>query len=297
MAEELVGKNECEGIMISYGIMQGRLTESKGRGIQFFPFDFWVEEFHIAEEIGLQEIEWIFDYTDYEANPLWTQAGCQKINELIGKTDINVHSVCFDYFMRRPFYKYSDKEKEAVRGENEHILEHVLNAMSLVGARLIEIPLVDDSSVKTEEEEKEVIDYIEKMARSAHKYGIRIGIESDYPPQKFRKFLEAIKEENVVSNYDSGNSSGLGYNHEEEIVTLNEYLYNLHIKDRVLGGTTMPLGTGSADFEKVFSALKKIGYRNSIILQAARGIEGSEKKTIENQLSFVKSYVKKYQLD
>ena len=48
--------------MRSIGIMQGRLTQPKGRGIQFFPFDNWIEEFKVAKEIGLKEIEFIFDY-------------------------------------------------------------------------------------------------------------------------------------------------------------------------------------------------------------------------------------------
>ena len=59
----------------SIGIMQGRLTESKGRGIQFFPFEEWKEEFKKAQKIELDEIEWIFDYYNYQDNPLWTKEG------------------------------------------------------------------------------------------------------------------------------------------------------------------------------------------------------------------------------
>ena len=56
--------------MRSLGIMQGRLTSTLGRGIQFFPFEEWKEEFKAAQEIGIDEIEWIFDYPDYQKNPL-----------------------------------------------------------------------------------------------------------------------------------------------------------------------------------------------------------------------------------
>ena len=49
------------------GIMQGRLTCPKGRGIQFFPFDNWENEFYKAEKLGLDEIEFIFDFDDYIA--------------------------------------------------------------------------------------------------------------------------------------------------------------------------------------------------------------------------------------
>ena len=58
--------------MISFGIMQGRLTPSQGKGIQFFPFDHWEKEFELGAMIGINEVEWIFDYDRFEDNPLWS---------------------------------------------------------------------------------------------------------------------------------------------------------------------------------------------------------------------------------
>ena len=95
--------------------MQGRLTEPNGRGIQFFPFDNWKQEFIDAEEIGLQEIEWIFDYDDYKSNPLWTEKGCNEISDIINQTGIKVNTVCLDYFMRRPFFKEDNDNREETR--------------------------------------------------------------------------------------------------------------------------------------------------------------------------------------
>lgn len=293
MVEEPAGRRRKNN-MFSYGIMQGRLTPSDNRGIQFFPFDNWKEEFFTAKELGLQEIEWIFDYDNYAENPLWTGEGCEEINALIKETGICIHSICFDYYMRRPFYKYAEQEKSAVREENEEFFKKILVQMSKIGARLIEVPLVDNSSVKTKEEEQSIVEFLEQMAKEAERYGIHVGIESDYPPVVFRDFLEQFHVSNIVANYDSGNSSGLGYDSEKEITSLGQYLYNLHIKDRVFKGTTVALGTGSTDFEKVFSTLGKIGYHNSIILQAARGAEGMEKENIAGQLTFVKGYVNTY---
>ena len=56
------------------------------------------------------------------------------------------------------------------------------------------------------------------------------------------------------------------------------------------------LGTGSADFDAVFGSLKKIGYANSFILQAARGEEGKEPETIKEQMEFVNKYLLKYEI-
>ena len=283
--------------MRNIGIMQGRLTEPKDRGIQFFPFENWKNEFKVAKELGLQEIEWIFDYENYMSNPLWSEEGCEQILEAIKETNIQVRSICWDYFMRRPFFKEKEGEREKRYKENVDIFKRVMMNASKLGAHLIEIPLVDDSSIAGEEERTLVIQYIQVLAGECEKKNMAIGLETDLPAPDFRKLLLEINCCNVWANYDSGNSSGLGYNHEEELQSLNSSVYNVHIKDRKKGGTTMPLGSGSADFDSVFLNLKKIGYQGSFILQAARGEDGTEKSNIEKQVQFVKQYLKKYEIE
>ena len=84
--------------------MQGRLTEPRGRGIQFFPFENWREEFTQGKKLGLDEIEFIFDYDRYQENPLWQGRG-EMVGSAVSESGVQVRSVCFDYFMRRAFYK------------------------------------------------------------------------------------------------------------------------------------------------------------------------------------------------
>lgn len=281
--------------MQSFGIMQGRLTPSKGRGIQFFPFDHWQEEFRIGKELGIREIEWIFDYEQYEQNPLWTPEGVEQIRRICSETGVRIRSVCFDYFMRRPFFKAQDEQRNELRKENLRFIETVLQGISGIGATLLEIPLVDDSSMKDENEKEAVRVFVREVVAMGKQRGIKISLETDLPPVIFKEYLDSIESE-IYANYDSGNSSGLGYQHDLEITSLGAYIANVHIKDRKLHGTTMKLGTGSADFDQVFSALKEIGYDKSIILQAARGEDGLEAENIGNQLVFVKDYCGKYAL-
>ncbi len=283
--------------MSSLGIMQGRLTPMKGRGIQFFPFDEWEEEFYLAKELRLNEIEWIFDYEMYDKNPLWTSNGRSKIKEVIKENGVKVNSVCWDYFMRRPCYKYSEKEYEDVFRENISFFRKTITAMKEIGAGLIEIPMVDNSSVKSDYEKIRAMELIRQFCDIAKELNIRVGLETDFPPIEFRNFLDEMGKENLAANYDSGNSSGLGYHHEKEIISLNDKIFNVHIKDRICGGGTVKLGTGNADFEQIFESLKRIGYKNSFILQAARGEEEQEKETIEAQIKFVKKYIEKYKID
>lgn len=274
----------------SMGIMQGRLTPMKGRGIQFFPFENWKQEFFLAKKLGIDEIEYIFDYDHYENNPIWTASGLNELGQIIQETGVSVKAVCFDYFMRRPFYKYADSKQ--ILEENKQILRHVLINMKVLGIDLIEIPLVDDSSLKSEDEKEGFKKMICGFADEFH--DIRFGLETDLPPQLFRRFLQEIARDNVGANYDSGNSSGLGYEPYEEVTSLGEYIYNVHIKDRVYKGTTVELGAGSADFEALFKGLQRIKYSGSFILQAARGEDGLEENKILNQKAFLSRYIDTY---
>jgi hexulose-6-phosphate isomerase len=54
----------------------------------------------------------------------------------------------------------------------------------------------------------------------------------------------------------------------------------VHVKDRVLHGTTVPLGTGNAKFERVFAALRRAGYRGDFILQTARAADGKHAEAL-----------------
>ena len=274
------------------GMMQGRLTEPKGRGIQFFPFDNWKNEFFVAKNIGLDEIEFIFDYEDYKNNPIWSDNGISEIRDIIRESGVVINAVCFDYFMRRPFYKYSGEEQKSIRKENTEIINRILASMERIGIGLIEIPAVDNSSLKNELEKSLFCEWIFNVAKSYS--NIKFGLETDMPPMDFRFFIESVGLPNVGANYDSGNSSGIGYDPFEEVTTLRDSIFNIHIKDRKYMGTTMKLGTGSADFESLFCALKEIRYERSFILQAARGDDGDEAKNIAEQVDFLKEYINRY---
>ncbi len=283
--------------MITYGIMQGRLTEPGGRGIQFFPFENWKEEFKIARQIGIDEIEFIFDYENYEENPLWSKNGIEEIRTLIIETGIRVNSICFDYFMRRPFFKAeNNKTHKMLYEENKFFLEKIITSARGLGIKLIEIPIVDSSSIKSSAEKKMFKDFLLNLLEEQKDSNIYFGLETDYPPQILKEYIKSFKTPRVKANYDIGNSSALGYDSDEEITTLGGLINNIHIKDRALGGNTVALGDGNADFNSFFKALKEIEYSGSIILQAARGEDGYERETITKQLDFVKEYVDNFNI-
>jgi hexulose-6-phosphate isomerase len=91
-------------------------------------------------------------------------------------------------------------------------------------------------------------------------------------------------------NYDSGNSASLGYSPANEFAAYGDRIGSVHIKDRVLNGGTVPLGTGNTDFAALFSCLEKIEYRGDFTLQVARGTPGDEVAWAKQNLAFIRGH-------
>ena len=144
---------------------------------------------------------------------------------------------------------------------------------------------------KTEEEKETLIQCLKECLPKAKDFGITISLEADLAPKDLLDLVERFADPFLKITYDSGNSSSLGYDSYEEISAYGNHLANVHIKDRVFGGTTVPLGTGDTNFEKLFRGLKEQGYQGSFTLQAARQEEGKETETILSYVEFLKKYI------
>ena len=83
------------------------------------------------------------------------------------------------------------------------------------------------------------------------KNNMYLSLETDLDPNNFKKLIEEFHPKKVFVNYDMGNSASLGYNPEIEIETLKNYIINVHIKDRLFKGSTVPLAKGSVNFDVV----------------------------------------------
>jgi len=254
------------GITKQIGIMQGRLSPRIDGKIQAYPAKTWQKEFEIAKEIGYSAIEWIVE-KPLEINALMSKSGMREIKEIMLKTGVRVDYVCADIFMQQPLVRMSEKIKE----ENKKILEQILIHSKEISAIGVEIPFVDASSIKTESEIEELILVTEDAFKLAGEIGMNVSLETDLNAKEFKKLLEKIDLDHVKANYDIGNSASLGYEPFEELENYGHKILNVHVKDRKLGGTTVPLGTGNADIKGVFEKLNEIGYEGGITMQAARG--------------------------
>jgi hexulose-6-phosphate isomerase len=274
------------GLTKQIGIMQGRLSPRIDGKIQAYPAKTWQKEFEISKEIGYSAIEWIVE-KPLEINALMSKSGMQEIKEIILKTGVRVDYVCADIFMQQPLVRMSEKIKE----ENKKILEQILINSKEIGAIGVEIPFVDASSIKTESEIEELISVTEDAFKLAGEIGIDVSLETDLNAKEFKKLLEKIDLDHVKANYDIGNSASLGYEPLEELENYGQKILNVHVKDRKLGSTTVPLGTGNADIRCVFEKLDEIGYTGGITMQAARGED--DVATAREQLMYTLEMMKK----
>ena len=263
--------------MARIGFMQGRLSPMIDGRIQAFPWRHWESEFEAAAEIGIPLIEWTLDQERLRENPLLTVAGRERIAELTRKTGLIVESVTGDCFMQAPFYKAHGSEREGLMDD----LRAVIDATAAVGAKLIVFPLVDNGSLENPEQEKALRDGLAAVEPQLRERGVRIVFESDFAPQRLREFIARFPADLFGVNYDIGNSAALGFDPEEEIAAYGDRIDHVHVKDRVLGGTTVPLGTGNARFERVFPALKRADYRGDFVLQTARAADGRHAEALE----------------
>ncbi|QLH07840.1 xylulose 5-phosphate 3-epimerase [Nitrosopumilus ureiphilus] len=269
--------------------MQGRLSKSDKGKIQAFPFNTWKQEFKKAWKCGFEVIEWIFD--DF-GNPILNPDRVLEIKSLCKISNIQINSICADYFMKRKLFY----ESENNISKNIEILKKIIIQSEKLGISIIEIPLVDSSSLKNNNDKFELKKNIEKIIYLLDETSVNIVLETDLSPHNFRDLLQEINHPKILANYDSGNSTSLGYNSEEELTILKKWIKNVHVKDRKIHGNTVPLGKGDTDFDLFFKSLEKIQYSGDLIIQGARKDEeifSPEKTCIEYQ-KFVKGYLNKY---
>jgi L-ribulose-5-phosphate 3-epimerase len=266
------------------GVMQGRLLPKyKGR-YQAHPLGYWQDEFSKAAELGLDCIEFILDYNDADQNPLLTQEGCKEIQSVSARTGVKVVSVCADYFMESPLHSENIQKAE----QSFEVLQKLLKASEELGVRDIVIPCVDQSSIRNEQVRTLFIEALTTVIPNAELSGVNLSLETDLNAKQFGELLSSFDSPRVTVNYDIGNSASLGYNPVEELSEYGERISDIHIKDRLLGGGSVKLGTGNADIPGFLKLIEQFDYCGPFIMQAYRDDEGLG--IFKEQLDWVQSF-------
>ncbi len=263
------------------GVMQGRLSPRPAGKLQEFPWSSYADEFPKAARLGLHSIEWIFEAPRFQDNPLWTELGREEIRELIAASGVRVQSICADYFMLQRLAG----EGSAALSQNRDVLADLIVAASAVGADRILIPLLETSAVDSLELKREVVVSLKSVAPLAERYGVTLGLEMEIPGAAYASLVQSVGSPSVRAYYDTGNSTAQGADIAQDILPLLHLLHAVHIKDRVRGGGSKPLGTGDSNFQGFFPALLKAGFRGDFVLQ--HYFDEQPELETERSLSFV----------
>jgi L-ribulose-5-phosphate 3-epimerase len=270
------------------GIMQGRLSPPVDGAIQAFPLSTWREEFSAAKEAALNHIEWIFDREDL-LNPIANHSGIIEMQALKAQTGMEINSLCADYFMSERLLHDSAIEREARAAKFKWLLAQC----ELLGIRHVVLPFVDRSKVESAAEIEQLTSLIKTLLPALASHHTELHLETSLAPRPFASLLQKIGDPLVKINYDVGNSAALGYDLSEEFEAYGPSVGSIHIKDRMLGGTTVPLGRGNADFLKLVRGVEKIDYQGDFILQVARDKQGDEIAWARHNLDFAESLLSK----
>jgi L-ribulose-5-phosphate 3-epimerase len=269
--------------MMRMAVMQGRLLPPSDGCFQCFPKEQWRDEFVLASQAGLDAIEWIYDSPGESENPLATDNGLAEILQLSEKSDIAVVSLCADYFMEFPLAKAGAAERE----KRINKLLWLLDRCKLARIRRVVLPFVDSSRIDSDAEEAQAVQVLRRVLGHAERADIELHLETSLDPERVNSLLAKLPHPCLKVNYDSGNSASLGYDVREEIAVYGNRIGSVHIKDRVRGGGTVPLGTGNAEIPVLFSQLHEIGYNGDFVMQIARGEPGKELAWIRRNREFV----------
>ena len=250
--------------------------------IQAFPWPYWESEMPLAKSIGLSKMEWTLDQEKIFVNPLMTKQGQATIQRLAAINAIQILSLTGDCFMHAPFWK----AKGSMR---EHLIQtffEVLLASAKMGIKYVVVPLVDKGALATSQQRILLENTLLNFRNFLFQHNMAIAFESDFPPHKLKQFIDGFPSELFGINFDMGNSASLGFDPEEEISLLSNRIINVHVKDRLLGGMTVPLGKGAVNFKKVFSLFQKVNYSGNFILQTARAKDENDVEILSQYIDF-----------
>lgn len=256
---------------LAIGTMQGRLLSKYNGRYQAHPVGYWQEEFYRAQELGLDLIEFILDLNDWQKNPLVHDEGLSEIESVIRETGVAVKTICADYFMLAPIFGVSDSELK----QNLSVLENLTKNANRLGVSDIGIACLEKTSLLGNRQfQQELVRNLTALLPLAEKLRVNFSLELDLDPKELHDFISEFNSPRVTVTYDTGNSASFGYDPLEELSVYGNKITDIHIKDRLLNGGSVILGTGNTRFDSFLKALGKLNYSGPIILQAFRDDEG-----------------------
>jgi len=248
--------------------------------LQVFPTENWEAEFLHAAKLGFSHIELLAEREHNRENPIWNDVGLHRLRTLMDQSKVHSQCICVDYILAHGL----DEPPTLM------YIADLINRVAEIGLQCIVLPLFEASEVQAADWNS-FVEALRTCADLAHQKGMIICVESSLPAAALQMFLGFVGHPDIRVCYDTGNATALGHNVPEDICRLDHLIAHVHIKDKTVGGENVILGRGATDFNRVFSALAKIGYRSTLTLETTRGEDPLEtaqihRAFIETELEF-----------
>jgi hexulose-6-phosphate isomerase len=270
-------------------LVQGRSLSQVNDSMQYFPLN-WKDEFPIIPKLGFSGIEWIYDKSSEISNPILTKDGRKEILYLSKHNDVNLENIVFDWFLSYPFFQ----KNEILQQKNIEKFLSLMQNCEDVGFKRIIFPLLDKNKIHTENEIKLLVKYFEKkIIKQFDDLNIEIHFETSLPPKKEKLLMNLFNHKKIKICFDMGNSASEGYDPIEVIDILENMIGSIHIKDRKLGSSSVPLGQGDVKFLEIFQSLDNINFDGPISFQIYRNKDSDNISLLKNSLTFINEIISK----
>lgn len=246
------------------GIMQGRLSPAPLGRAQQFPAQ-WQDEFTRARACGFDEIEWLVTAESLDTNPILSSDGVDAIHNAMARTGVRVASVCADCFIAQPLI---DPDQ---RSERLALLIRLIAATRDAGGAVLVMPFLESNALGTRTTARAMLSSMKPALDIAADAGIVLAIECDLASDALRTLVDDVGHSALGICYDTGNAAAAGLDPASEILHLEHYVSEVHLKDRRRGGSSVALGSGDVHFDAVGAALDRIGFTGPLILETPAG--------------------------
>lgn len=262
-------------------VMQGRLLPPVGNRIQSFPGSGWSREFALARAVGLDAIEWTIDLAGIWSHPILDRDSEAVVHALSDQHGVRGVAVTCDFFMQGDVYDATDADFAQVH----HPLASLITSSAIRSCDIV-VPLVDGGRPRSARHWEQTARYFDSLTQSIRDAGHRIAFEMDCEPSAQREFVDVLDESTFGINFDMGNSASMGYDPRQELSLISDRVIHVHVKDRALHGTTVPLGEGNVNFAAIVDWLNDVDFVGSLTLQCARQPGLPESDTIATYIEF-----------
>lgn len=247
---------------IRFGMVQGRLIQAPPGHLQWFPQNFWESEFFIASAVGIDYIELIAERSNNDKNPVWSDAGIERIKELTQRNGMSLHALCNDYVVDHALPKSTEVLEQNMR---------LLDRGKLLGCEKYILPLFEHSEL-TADNAGDYLGPLRAIADKAQECGMVVCLETILDGAQLIDLLDRLRHPNISTVYDTGNRVAFGHDLPGDIRLLGRSrIAHVHIKDKNADNQNVLLGTGLVNFKTVFEALANIGYDGPYTFETQRG--------------------------